>query len=336
MPRTPRKVARNPSRRPDGPRTHVHHVHVTDDEYSLIGTLSALAGMKMSHYVRCRSLTPPIMRTGEAEPGDCGALDELSARLNPHMKAANMELKKNGGNETAASMRAVAAAAALVLGFEESGWRPAPLPAAAGAPAGGRGPGSGKSARVSASGFLDDLGRFSAAKARDEALALLRRDRTGIVAAVSGGLPVGTLVAAANSALRLAYGGRQVRVTAADVRTILGDDVRASAAGGRSRRGGGQARTRRVFLIVNGPESAEFRSHRETAGMRMAAYVRRCCIQGPPVCVPPANLDAYVRLSRLTSNLTQLSFRVEGGARAAVRSARKRVGSFRLGLLGIG
>jgi hypothetical protein len=131
-------------------------------------------------------------------------------------------------------------------------------------------------------------------------------------------------------------------VTGADVERLLGDDGpaarpgRGARAAGRRAGPGRERRTRRIFLIVNAPESETFERHRGNSGMGAADYARICCLHGPPSCVPPGNIDVYVRLSRLTSNLTQLSFHVEGGALDLVRSARRRVASFRLALLGAG
>ncbi|MDR1039767.1 MAG: hypothetical protein LBR80_06270 [Deltaproteobacteria bacterium] len=345
--RRPRKeVKRRPP--PGTTRDLVRHVHVTPAEYDFIEVLSALADMKTSHYIRSRCLVDPPLAAVEADAEDCRRLDALSERLNPYVKAANAARKAQLFGVDADHMPPVREAVALVAEFDrDEAWPEISLDPPEGSggsgapPRGESGLSAGdhaRTAKVSADGFADSLGSFDAGEAKARALEILEGKTAQIVGIVSAGTSSRAFTAAANRSLATAYPGCGVRVTEGEVRKMLrrgGWEPAGDARGrGKGRPKGPQA-TRRVFLIVNARESEAFERNRAMALMGMASYVRCCAIEGPPTCCPPANNDAYMRLSRLSSNLTQLSFLAEEGSREMLLAARRRVGAFRLGLIGL-
>jgi hypothetical protein len=330
-------------------RSTVHHVRVSESERGFIFMLSDVAGMKPGDYIRARCLTPPRLTAGAPSRGACGRLHELSARLNPLMKLANSSPKRRAD--------AVRESVALLSEFGAGGW-PAgrdatalPAETGRGKPArkgGGGGKGRGgaeegvKTVSVSVPGFCAELSSFRREGARAEAVARMGDRRRDIEGVVLDGMSFGAVAACVNGSSAMKYGGAGGGVTAGDVERLFAGDGGTGRGFGRIVRGGRravrrgrQARGMRIFLAVNGGEAAAFGRFRRMSGMTMAAYARSCCLGGPPPAVPPANVRAYVRLSRLASNLTQLRNHVGRPRNPLVESAQRSVFSFRTGLLGM-
>jgi hypothetical protein len=354
---------------PRGTRKVVYHVRVTRSEKGFIDLLRALAGMGRGDFIRSRCLAEPPEAASAADGEEYGRLAGFSETLNVFMKAANQDQGKRkamvagayaalaefdgnggwpGGSPESGGRKAGGSAAA---GGEGGGPASRPACGAAGpgakpvfrARAGGRRAGKRRtSLNVSLPAFSADAGAFDAERAREEALAAVAAGRGLVGEMVAGGMSLAQVAESANLSLALKYGGGAVRVTAADVSKALGrEPAPGPGSGPRKPAGGGGAagpRASKVYLIVDGAEAAAVGRARKRAASTVADYARRCCLSGPPPAVPRENAEAYCRLSRLASNLTQLRNRLgrDGGPCPLIDAAHARLLAYRQGLMGVG